>query len=66
MGKGVFKKLSFPLTFGIIFFRLVGIERIYPSIRQITPLTVDSEIVDSQSHVPIFGFDFLICSFVKL
>jgi hypothetical protein len=37
-----------------------------PSIRQIMPLTVKNEIVDSQSHVPIFGFDFVICSFVDL
>ncbi len=25
-----------------------------------------NEIVDSQSHVPILGFDFFICSFVDL
>jgi hypothetical protein len=30
------------------------------------PLTIESEIVDSQNHVPIYGFDFVICSFVDL
>jgi len=35
-------------------------------LENIIPLTVESEIVDSQNHVPIFGFDFVICNFVDI
>ncbi len=56
MGKGVFKKWVFPLTFGMNFFRSIGTKKIHPSIKQIKPLIVESEIVDSQNHVPIFYF----------